>query len=69
MKDDEAIIKALEHCADSADNIQKCQDCPLFGDYAHCRENLIVGANDLVRRLLGRNERLKRANKKLKENA
>ena len=68
MKDDEAIIKGLALCAESKNNIEKCVSCPLFGDFSDCKDRLIVGANDLVRRLTARTERLKKKNRVLKEN-
>lgn len=66
MKGDEDIVQALNHCANTSTDIHKCENCPLFGDYKDCMQRLINGANDLVRRLLGRNERAKKENKKLK---
>lgn len=65
MKDDE-IIKALSLCAESSSDISKCEQCPLFGDYSHCRDELIKLSNELVKRLVVRTERLKTKNKRLK---
>lgn len=67
MKDDEAIIKGLALCAESKSNIEKCVACPLFGDFSDCKDRLIVGANDLVRRLTARTERPKKKNRVFKE--
>lgn len=66
MKDDADIIKALNQCATKNADIHKCTDCPFFGDYTDCTQRLIDGANDLVRRLTSRIERLKKKNKNLK---
>lgn len=66
MKGDEEIITALNHCAQSNTDIHKCVGCPLFGNYTDCMQRLIIGANELVRRLTSRTERLKTTNKKLK---
>lgn len=68
MKGDEDIIKALTLCAavSKTMNVELCGECPLFSHYKDCIPRLINGANDLARRLLGRNERAKKENKKLK---
>lgn len=66
MKGDKEITGDLNHCANNSAGIQKCVNCPFFGDYTNCRDRLIVGANDLISRLTSRNERVKQANKKLR---
>ena len=68
MKGDDEIIKALSLCAavSKTMDVKHCADCPLFSHYKDCMPRLINGANDLVRRLTTRNERVKKENKKLK---
>ena len=66
MRSDDEIIKALNLCASgNSTDIEKCVNCPLFDYYMTCTQKLINRASDLVKRLIGQNERLKTKNRKL----
>lgn len=47
-------------------DISQCRECPYFGDYTSCVDQLLRDAAEYVKKMTGKNNRLQRENKKLK---